>query len=579
MGVTAFSMFFLNETFSVAGNLWMTKWASDENSTALRNYYLFYYALLGFGRVLSMFIGALLFSWAALNGARKMHTELLHTTIRLPMSFFDTTPLGRIMNRFSTDVDIVDMYLPMAIRLGALFFCNVCGVMVVVSLSDPRFVYAILGFAVFYYFIQKIYITTSRQLKRLESITLSPIYCHFSESLSGMTTIRAFGKQKEFTDQNSTRIDCNQKCSYAEVVANRWLFCRLEMIGSVIVLLAAIFAVQGRDKDDSNPAIAGLSITYAMNAMVALSYFVRMFADIETNIVAVERIQEFSTLATEKQQVVGELSEKQQQVVVDLKENWPSHGEIQFENLKLRYRPGLDSILKGISFTIHPREKIGIVGRTGAGKSSLTLALFRIVEAAAGKIRIDGQNIADLDLHLLRRKLTIIPQDPVLFSGTLRMNLDPFKNYADAEIWMALELSHLKCFVSAQPLGLQHVVMEGGENLSIGQRQLICLARALLRKSKILVLDEATAAVDLETDELIQNTIRKEFAGCTVLTIAHRLHTIMDSDKVVVLEDGEIAEFDSPENLLHNSFSKFYGMALESGLTRAAFGCENSSLL
>lgn len=365
-GIISLLMLLLNEACSVGGNLWMTKWASDANAVPLRNYYLAHYALFGAGRALTMFCGAMLFSWAALNGSKRMHNELLQTIMRLPMSFFDTTPMGRVMNRFSSDVNIVDMYLPVAIRLGAMFFCNVCGVIAVMSLSNTSFVYALVGLALIYYFVQKIYITTSRQLKRVESTTLSPIYSHFSESLAGITTIRAFSKQDEFTDQNSKKIDCNQKCTYAEVVSSRWLFCRLEMIGSVIVLLSASFAVHGRDKN-ADPAMVGLSITYALNATIALSYFVRMFADIETNIVAVERIDEYTKLTTEKQQIKD----------CKLNEKWPTHGRIQFHNLKLRYRPGLDSILKGISFTIQPGQKIGIVGRTGAGKSSLTLALFR----------------------------------------------------------------------------------------------------------------------------------------------------------------------------------------------------------
>lgn len=366
LGIAFLVLVLLNEAFAVGGNFWLTKWSSDDNSGSLRNYYLYIYALFGVGRVVTVFFGILIFSYASLTGAQRMHNNLLNTTIRMPMTFFDTTPLGRIMNRFSMDVDIVDMYLPVAVRLGVLFFSNVCGVIAVVSMTDERFVYALIGFGVFYYVIQKIYITTSRQVKRVESVTLSPIYSHFSESLAGITTIRAFGKQDEFTEQNSTKVDCNQKCSYAEMVGNRWLFCRLEIIGSLIVLLSATFAVVGRDEMD--PAIVGLSITYALNATVALSYFVRMFADIETNIVAVERIGEYCRLQTEKQQPEG---------IRDLSEQWPTEGRVEFQNLKMRYRPGLDSILKGVSFTIQPGEKIGIVGRTGAGKSSLTLALFR----------------------------------------------------------------------------------------------------------------------------------------------------------------------------------------------------------
>jgi ATP-binding cassette subfamily C (CFTR/MRP) protein 1 len=276
--------------------------------------------------------------------------------------------------------------------------------------------------------------------------------------------------------------------------------------------------------------------------------------------VGVERIKEYQEIAEEAPLHIPEQ---------DPPKEWPQHGVVKFDNYQTRYRPGLDLVLKGISCDIMSGEKIGIVGRTGAGKSSLTLALFRIIESAegGGSIYIDGENIGLMGLSALRSRLTIIPQDPVLFSGTLRMNLDPFDNHTDDQIWTALEHAHLKAFVGNLPGdGLTFEVNEGGENLSVGQRQLVCLARALLRKTKVLILDEATAAIDLETDDLIQATIRSEFFDCTVLTIAHRLNTILDSSRVLVLDAGKIAEFDSPHALLQNNQSLFYGMAKEAGL-------------
>lgn len=281
-----------------------------------------------------------------------------------------------------------------------------------------------------------------------------------------------------------------------------------------------------------------------------------MLSDLESNIVAVERVKEYSRTETEAPWVVEGSRPPA---------GWPTHGEVEFWNYSVRYRPGLDLVLKDLSLHVRGGEKVGIVGRTGAGKSSMTLSLFRILEAAEGKIRIDGLNVADIGLHDLRSQLTIIPQDPILFSGTLRMNLDPFGNYSEEDIWRALELSHLKAFVSSQPAGLDFQCSEGGENLSVGQRQLVCLARALLRKSRILVLDEATAAIDLETDDLIQATIRTQFETCTVLTIAHRLNTIMDYTRVLVLDKGTVAEFDSPTNLIA-ARGIFYGMARDAGL-------------
>lgn len=270
---------------------------------------------------------------------------------------------------------------------------------------------------------------------------------------------------------------------------------------------------------------------------------------------SVERVEEYADLPQEAPWKT-----------VDVNSEWPHHGIIEFKDFQVRYREGLDLVLKGITFSCKSQEKIGIAGRTGAGKSSMTLSLFRIIEAAGGKIIIDDIDIADIGLHSLRSRLTIIPQDPVLFSGTLRMNVDPFNSYSDDEIWIALEHSHLKAFVKTLSDGLAHKVSEGGENLSVGQRQLICLARALLRKTKVLILDEATAAIDIETDELIQKTIRAQFKDCTILTIAHRLNTIMDSDRIIVLDQGVIVEFDSPQVLLSDKNSIFYGMAKNSGL-------------
>merc|ERR1719357_1746257 len=277
---------------------------------------------------------------------------------------------------------------------------------------------------------------------------------------------------------------------------------------------------------------------------MVLNWLVRMTADVETNIVGVERIMEYSEIDQEAPWVYPTDRPGR---------DWPETGEVEFEKYALRYREGLDLVVKDITCKVDGGKKVGIVGRTGAGKSTLTVALFRIVESALGSIKIDGRDISKIGLHDLRNKLTIIPQDPVLFSGTLRMNLDPFSAYSDQQIWAALEQSHLKSFVTDLELGLEHEVQEGGENLSVGQRQLVCLARALLRKTKVLILDEATAAVDLETDDLIQGTIRKEFADSTVLTIAHRLNTIM--------------EYDTPDNLLADENSIFHGMALDAGLT------------
>ncbi|XP_049538580.1 multidrug resistance-associated protein 1 isoform X5 [Anopheles darlingi] len=546
--------------FSIGSNLWLSRWSTDkqaENDTGLRDMYLGVYGAFGAGQVLANFIASLTFALGALYAAKAMHELLLQYVLRWPMSMFDTTPIGRVLNRFSKDVDTVDNTLPQLIRSFLAQFMAVVATLVVICISTPIFASVIVPIGILYYAVQRFYVATSRQLKRLESVSRSPIYSHFGETIQGVQTIRAYSVQDRFITESDERVDANQLCYCPSIIANRWLAVRLEMVGNLIILFAALFAVLGRES--MNAGLVGLSVSYALQITQTLNWLVRMTSDVETNIVAVERIKEYGET---KQEAAWELPNS------TLPREWPEHGMVEFKDFQVRYREGLELVLRGISFVVEGGEKVGIVGRTGAGKSSLTLALFRIIESAGGSIIIDGQDISKLGLHALRSRLTIIPQDPVLFSGTLRINLDPFNVHTDDEIWKALEHAHLKSFVKGLTAGISHEVTEGGENLSVGQRQLICLARALLRKTKVLILDEATAAVDLETDDLIQRTIRTEFKDCTVLTIAHRLNTILDSDKVIVLDKGQIVEFAPPNELLQTKSSAFYSMAKDAGLVR-----------
>ncbi|XP_052851265.1 multidrug resistance-associated protein 1 isoform X4 [Drosophila gunungcola] len=558
LSVATLVLNFVFQAFQIGSNLWLTKWANDQdvgNDTGLRNMYLGVYGAFGFGQVATNFFSSLAISLGCLECSRVLHQTLLYFNLRWPMELFDTTPLGRVVNRFSKDIDTIDNVLPFNIRVVIGQAYMVLATIVVISLSTPIFLAVIVPIAFLYYFAQRFYVATSRQLMRLESVSRSPIYSHFSETVTGASTIRAYNVGNRFIDESDAKVDENQVCKYPSVIANRWLAIRLEMVGNLIILFASLFAVLG---GQTNPGLVGLSVSYALQVTQTLNWLVRMTSDIETNIVSVERIKEYGET---KQEAAWELEQDKSKP-----KNWPQEGRVEFQNFQVRYREGLDLVLRGVSFDIRGGEKVGIVGRTGAGKSSLTLALFRIIEAAGGRIAIDGVDIATMGLHMLRSRLTIIPQDPVLFSGSLRVNLDPFEIKTDDEIWKALELSHLKSFVKSLAAGLNHEIAEGGENLSVGQRQLVCLARALLRKTKVLVLDEATAAVDLETDDLIQKTIRSEFKECTVLTIAHRLNTILDSDKVIVLDKGQITEFASPTELLDNPKSAFYSMAKDANL-------------
>ncbi len=545
-----------------AGNYWLSMWA-DKNEADLKHadentaLYLSVYAATGtleavvdFCRELWLFLGCA-------RASKVLHERLLRRVFHSPMSFFDTNPIGRIINRFSGDIETVDQTIPSELSDFFWCMCDVLAMLVVVISSTPMFASIIGPLFLVYFSIQKFYIATSRQLKRLQSISKSPIFAHFSESVQGAVSIRAYVNEDRFVAESEGRVATNVRSYYLSLSSNRWLGTRMETLGNCIILFAALFSVLARNK--LTAGVAGLSITYALQVTDTLNWMIRMACELETNSVAVERILEYSRTVQEAEWTSPETDSK-------VSSSWPEKGEVTFEDYQTRYRPGLDLVLKGINMDIQGNEKIGLCGRTGAGKSSLTLALFRIIEAAGGRILIDGVDIASLGLHQLRSRLTIIPQDPVLFTGSLRFNLDPTGENNDDAMWKVLEHAYLRDYVTSLPGGLDHEVSEGGHNFSFGQRQLICLARALLRKTKILVLDEATAAVDLETDDIIQATIRREFSDCTILTIAHRLNTIMDSDRIAVFKKGKLEEIDPPDVLIQDPSSAFAEMARNAGL-------------
>ncbi|XP_037669575.1 multidrug resistance-associated protein 1 isoform X1 [Choloepus didactylus] len=550
-------LFLCNHVAALVSNYWLSLWTDDrvvngtQEHTQVR---LSVYGALGILQGITVFGYSVALSIGGIFASRRLHLDLLHNVLRSPMSFFERTPSGNLVNRFSKELDTVDSMIPQVIKMfmGSLF--SVIDACIVILLATPMAAVIIPPLGLIYFFVQRFYVASSRQLKRLESVSRSPVYSHFSETLLGVSVIRAFEEQQRFIRQSDLKVDENQKAYYPSIVANRWLAVRLECVGNCIVLFAALFSVISRHS--LSAGLVGLSVSYSLQVTTYLNWLVRMSSEMETNIVAVERLKEYSETEKEAPWRIEETAPPS---------SWPQTGRVEFRDYGLRYREDLDLVLKHINVTIQGGEKVGIVGRTGAGKSSLTLGLFRITESAEGEIVIDGVDIAKIGLHDLRFRITIIPQEPVLFSGSLRMNLDPFDKYSDEDIWTSLELAHLKNFVSALPDKLNHECTEGGENLSVGQRQLLCLARALLRKTKVLVLDEATAAVDLETDDLIQSTIRTQFDDCTVLTIAHRLNTIMDYTRVIVLDKGEIRECGPPAALLQQR-GLFYGMARDANL-------------
>uniref|UniRef100_A0A670Y5C1 ABC-type glutathione-S-conjugate transporter n=1 Tax=Pseudonaja textilis TaxID=8673 RepID=A0A670Y5C1_PSETE len=472
------------------------------------------YLTLGkFGSVAAVFL-------AGVVASRKLFQHLLLDVLHSPMIFFEQTPSGNLLNRFSKEMDAIDSIIPDKLKSLLGFLFNLLEIYVVIMVATPMVLAAILPLSALYVAFQVFFVTTSCQLKRLEAGSRSPIYSNISETFEGSSLIRAFGAQQRFIVQNDVNVDENHKVSFPSVVADRWLATNIEILGNTIVLFAALLAVVY--KAHLSPGMVGFSISWALQITGVLNWMVRASAELDNHIMSVERVRDYSQTPKE---APWSLENHFQGA------SWPTEGAIEFRGYSLRYRPELSLALKNINLKIKPQEKVGIVGRTGAGKSSLAMGLLRLVEAADGEIVIDGINIAQMGLHNLRSKITIVPQDPVLFGGSLRENLDPLNQRSDEDIWSALEQTQLKTFVSDLPGQMAYECFEGGGDLSVGQRQLICLARGLLQKTKILILDEATAAVDLETDLQIQATIRSHFKECTVLTIAHRLNAMMEFDR------------------------------------------------
>ncbi|KAF1746903.1 hypothetical protein GCK72_023361 [Caenorhabditis remanei] len=546
----------LNISFAMGRSLWLTAWSDanidvthpDTLSVGVR---LGVYAAFGVTEVFFLFFSLSLLLLGGVAASRNLHRPLLHNVLRNPLSYFDVTPIGRIINRLAKDMEVVDLRLSSSFRFLVISFMNMFQTVIIVTYTTPLFIVIIIPVYIIYYYVLKYSIKSTRQLQRIASVTRSPIFSNFSETLQGISTVRAFQWNDEFIRRNDVHLNTHVRCNYYSQMSNRWLSIRLELLGNIVIFAASILAILGKESG-LTAGMLGLSVSYSLNITFMLNMFVRTINDVETNVVSVERIDEYSKTKNEASwRMEG----------YNLPQAWPIGGAVNIEDYSCRYRDELDLVLKQISLNILPGQKVGVCGRTGAGKSSLALALFRIVEAAEGHISIDQTITSHIGLHDLREKLTIIPQENVLFANTLRFNIDPKGQFSDQQLWAALENSNLKAHVELLPQKLESQVAEGGENFSVGQRQLLCLTRALLRKSKVLVLDEATAGIDNRTDAMVQATIREKFADSTIITIAHRLHTIMDYDRIIVMEAGRIVEDGIPAELLKNKNSKFYGLA------------------
>lgn len=599
VGATLFAVLMVGVT-EFGEKLWLKHWADvndQANSSTLSTHLISIYTLIGVLSGISvLFSGLCLWFFVSINASRNIHADLVMSVIKLPMSFFETTPTGRILNRFLEDIDKMDERFPRAINSFADTIVRTVYTLLLIAVTLPSTIIFIALLSLIYYYVQNFYMCTLRETKRLASTTRSPVYSHVHETLVGVDTIRAYGKVDRFRQINAVNMNHSATASMAQVWATRWLNFRLKLILTLFLFIVTMLCVYSLGTLKALSAgVVGLLTSFLFQITDTLNWLVRMSVDVETNAVAVERILEYCDLPSEKPHEI----EKTRPPLL-----WPMYGGIKFDNYTTKYKADADPVLKKVSFEVKPQEKIGIVGRTGAGKSTLTLALFRIIEATEGRIIIDGVDTSAIGLYDLRSRLNIIPQDSQAFDGTVRQNLDPFHKYKDEDLWKALEMAHLKTHVESMKdeakkedenkdeedeedkdqavtnsafgdeeipegavkgAGLYATVSGGGSNLSAGQKQLLCLARALLNPLKILLMDEATAAVDVKTDKIVQETIRSEFKDRTILTIAHRIDTILDNDKILVLDKGEVKEFDLPAKLLEDKSSIFYSLCEKGG--------------
>ncbi|KAI5803779.1 hypothetical protein EDC01DRAFT_775254 [Geopyxis carbonaria] len=495
----------------------------------------------------------------SLRASRVLFDAMLAVVLRAPLRWLDTVPTGRILNRFSKDFETID---DKVINDIAFLLMNALGLLGVnaaaVYLSPPILLLAMVGLLVNVH-LARLYLAGARELKRLESTSRSPIFELFGAALSGVATIRAYARSPAFVTAMNARLDAYSQRTYFVWLFNRWVGLRMSATGSAFATLVAlgVVALPGIDAP-----LAGFALSFALNYTLNVVWALRRYANVELDMNSTERIVEYAQLPTEPADGARPPAA------------WPTEGRVEVSGLRASYAPHLPPVLDGVSFTALPRQRVGIVGRTGAGKSSLALALFRFLHADAGSICIDGLDIATLRLQDLRSRIAIIPQDPVLFSGTIRSNLDPFNEHGDGELEEALQRVHLTsstapaaASANTNPFSsLATPIASGGLNLSQGQRQLLCLARAIIARPKLLVLDEATSAVDMDTDTLIQKSIREEFGDCTTLVIAHRLQTVVEFDRVLVMGDGRVLEEGAPWDLMkEGNRGEWWEMCMQTG--------------
>jgi ABC-type multidrug transport system fused ATPase/permease subunit len=476
---------------------------------------------------------------------------------RSPVLFFDQTPAGRLLNRFSKDADDMDSLLPQAINEFGNCLMTIVATLIFEAVVQPYFLVGAIPALALYYWVQRFYRASYVECQRTDAVTRSPIFSNLSQAVAGVDTIRADAAgPAAFAARSDALVDANNTAFFSVRSSEQWLSLRLEVLSACLVCLVAALATATAGRIP--PSLAALALSEALDLTGFLKYWVNAAAGLENRLNSVERLRAVTVLPPEA-------ADERGGDAALAAAGWPTRGALEFSDVWLTYRVGLDPALRGVTFDVPAGAKVGVCGRTGSGKSSLVVALYRLTEPSSGRVAVDGVDLASVGLATLRQRLGCIPQDPILFSGTVRYNLDPYDAHDDAAVWAALEVVSLKDVVREGPLGLSEKVVEGGDNWSVGQRQLLCVARAVLRGSKLLVADEATASVDAESDAAIQRALRVAFAGATVLTVAHRVSTILDSDLIIVMDAGVVGEVGSVDELLGREGGAFRALVEGAG--------------